>query len=128
MKYYELTYLIKPELSENEIKGIQEKIISSIQEKEGILDYQSGYEKITLAYSIKKNLEAYISTINFFLKSNNINDIEKKVKAEKEIIRFILFSKRKPEAEKVVEKPKPIKKKDKTELKDIEKKLEEILE
>ena len=36
MKFYELTYLISPDLSEEEIKVLQEKVTSLIQE-EGVL-------------------------------------------------------------------------------------------
>jgi small subunit ribosomal protein S6 len=139
MKYYELTYLASPELSENEAKELQQKINSSVQNKEGILDFFSEPFKINLKYPIKKINEAYLITLIFNLKQEDIPALEKEIKAEEKIIRFLLFSKTKakePEfeieetpREKDITEPVITKKTEKkVELKDIEKKLEEILE
>jgi ribosomal protein S6 len=141
MKYYELTYLASPELSENEAKELQQKINSSVQNKGGILDFSSEISRIGLKYPIKKNNEAYLITLVFNLKQEDVPELEKEIKSEKKIIRFILFSKIKAQEpefeidempkEKEALEPAVVKKTEKekkVELKDIEKKLEEILE
>jgi ribosomal protein S6 len=141
MKYYELTYLASPELSEAEAKEIQQKINTSVQNRGGILDFSSEPARISLKYPIKKNSEAYLITLVFNLKQEDIQALEKEIKTEGKIIRFLLFSKIKakepeieieelPKEESIAE-PDIIKKTEKekkVELKDIEKKLEEILE
>lgn len=139
MKYYELTYLASPELSETEAKEFQQKINSSVQNKGGILDFSSEPFRINLKYPIKKNNEAYLITLLFNLKQEDIQGLEKEIKTEGKILRFILFSKikaKEPEIEieempkeKDIAEPGITKKTEKkVELKDIEKKLEEILE
>jgi ribosomal protein S6 len=141
MKYYELTYLASPELSENEAKELQQKINSSVQNKGGILDFSSEIFKINLKYPINKNNEAYLITLVFSLKQEDVPALEKEIKIEGKIIRFILFSKIKAkepeiEIEEITEEKKAVEpvitkkteKEKKVELRDIEKKLEEILE
>jgi len=129
MKYYELTYLISPDLSEPEVKNIQQKIDSFIQSEEGLLDSSITPEKINLSYPIKKRNQAYLASINFHFKPEKIKELEKEIKSENSILRFLVYSKKKLKPVEATKKPsakKPEKEK-KAELKDIEEKLEEIL-
>jgi len=139
MKYYELTYLASPELSEAQAKELQQKINASVQDKGGILDFSSEPSRINLRYPIKKNNEAHLITLIFSLKQEDIQALEKEIKTEAKIIRFLLFSKTKakepeieieetPKKESIAEPEITKKTEKKVELKDIEKKLEEILE
>ena len=122
MRYYELTCLISPELSPEELNSFQEKIISYIQEEKGIL------VKIDLPF--KKKGKVLLFALNFQLNPGAIETFEKKIKADKQIIRYMLITKKVPKAGKITEKsprfPKKIAK-PKVELKEIEKKLDEIL-
>lgn len=136
MKYYELSYLIKPDLSEEEAQKTHQEIISSIQTKEGLLDASLDPKKIRLSYPIKKAEEAYLATIIFYLKKESINSFQKELKENKDILRFLVFVRKKPKAttepskQEVKIKPEEtikMEKPKKAELKDIDKKLEEIL-
>jgi small subunit ribosomal protein S6 len=128
MRYYELTYLISPDLSEEELKTFSEKINSLIQDQGGILDKSSKIIKKSLAYPIKEKGSAFLKSITFYLNGEKLSSLEKSLKKDKKILRFLLLNKPLP---KTTKKPllKPEKKKirEKVELKDIEKKLEEIL-
>jgi ribosomal protein S6 len=125
MKNYELTYLISPNLSEKEVLIFQEKIISLIQEGGGTLDEVKTPVR-------KKGI--YLATLNFHLDSGKLGNLEKKLKADGQVLRYIILTKKLPKKvpEKKPEitiKPKKIvKPKAKVELKEIEKKLEEILD
>ena len=129
MKFYELTYLISPEVSETEIKDLQQKLDSFVQNKEGILDSSSPPEKTNLSYPIKKEDQAYLSSLSFYLKPEEVSNLKKEVKSESQILRFLISIKKKPKVTKISKRPlakKPEKEK-KSKLKDIEQKLEEIL-
>lgn len=132
MKSYELTYLILSELSEEKIKSLEEKINSLIQEEGGILGEINSPTKRKLAYSINKKDEAYLANLNFQIKPGGLNILEKKLRAEGEILRYLILTKRalkeevKPKLSKVFPR-KTLEGKPKVELKEIEKKLEEIL-
>lgn len=127
MKYYELTYLISPDLQESEVKDVAQRLNSFIQEKGGILDSSLLPEKINLSYEIKKINQAFLISQSFYLKPEEIKNLENKVRTETSIIRFLLFVKKTFKEEKTPKRRLIKKSEKKAELKDIEKKLEEIL-
>ena len=67
MKYYELSYLINPELSEEEVKILSEKVSKYAQEAKGVLDIAEIPVKKRLGYPIKKKRTAYFITTKFHL-------------------------------------------------------------
>ncbi|MFH1180969.1 MAG: 30S ribosomal protein S6 [bacterium] len=93
MKLYEFTYLISPELGEEEVKDFQEKIISLVQAEGGILTEISAAAKKKLAYPIKKKTEAFYATLAFELDQSKIQALEKKLKQESQILRCLLMFK-----------------------------------
>ena len=128
MKYYELTYLISPDLPEEERKNFSEEINSFLQEQEGILDKSSKLIKKKLGYPIKEKDSAFLKSITFYLKKENLSKVKKYLKEKKEVLRFLLLTKPVPRAIK----KSPLKKKrvapqKKVELKDIDEKLKQIL-
>lgn len=127
MKLYELNYLILPDLKEEELKLLQEKIVSLIQEKGGVLVSNTTAVKKLLFYPIKKRTEAFLATLSFQLNPEKLADLEKKLKEEKNILRYLIVSKRVYKKTLPPERPKRTIKREKVELKDIDKKLKEIL-
>jgi len=137
MKSYELSYLILPEMSEEEAKAFQEKIASLIKEEGGVLNDQGIIERIRLAYNIQKQSQAYLAVLNFQQEPLKLTELEKKLKLEKQILRYlILFKKKLKPISQKRQRPEPIIKKErvvsekekKVELQEIDKKLEEILQ
>jgi len=135
MRNYELTYLLSSDLSEDEARQFQNKISSSIQEEGGILGEGNVFLKRRLAYPVKKTVQAYLISQNFKLNQEKLVNWEKKIKTENQILRFILTIKRErrfvpprrrlsPVSEKT---PLKVRTEKKVELKEIEKKLDEIL-
>jgi ribosomal protein S6 len=149
MKQYELSYLISPELSNEEVVAFGEKINSILQDNGAVLGKLLADKKIKLGYPIKKKVAASIKTITFHIAPNKIVDIEKILKERTEILRYFILcpkeikvvekelvfktskdiveegktEEEKPEEEKVEEKAK-----EKVEFKDIDAKLKEILD
>lgn len=132
MKTYELTYLISPDLTEIEVKNFQEKMSSLIQ-KGGVLVDIRFPRKRRFSYPIKKNNLAFFGTLNFQMGLENLADFEKKLKSESCLLRYLILNKTRPKPEKLARRPLIFRKKigepkkKKVELKEIEKKLEEIL-
>ena len=144
MNNYELTCLVASSASEEEIKKIQEKINSFVQEKGGIFEDQNFPFRKGLAYPIKKETEVYFCSATFQLNPEYINELEKFLKAESRIIRHLILVKkpsqiRAEKAEKfkirlplrrqeeITKQPLARTQEKKVELEEIEKKLEEIL-
>ena len=134
MKHYELTYLISSEISEEEVKSLPEKVLVLVQEADGIIENRILPLKRKLAYSINKQEDAYLATLTFQLDPEKLVGLEKKLKAEGKILRYLLLVKRPiKEVKRVIRKVISEKlvsvqsQEKKVELKEIEKKLEEIL-
>lgn len=142
MRLYELTYLISPDISENELKESSQKIKDFIVKENGNIQQETEPVKQKLGYPIKKKGEAFLVTLNFRLEPANLEKLEKILKNENQILRYIILAKQPPK--KIIEKPprKPLVKiprleiptkaegipeTKKIELKEIDKKIEEIL-
>jgi ribosomal protein S6 len=123
MRYYQLAYLISPELKKEDVEGVQKDLISFF-EKEGVLDKVEEPLKRTLFYPIKKKTEAFLGAIYFYLEPEKIKVLEKKLRKEEKILRYLIVSEKAPKKIKVEKK---VKKPEKVELAEIEKKIEEIL-
>ena len=129
MKDYELTYLISSELSREEVMPFHEKIFSFIQNEGGVLIESITPLKKQLSYPIKKQVQAYLAVLEFQLNPGKLAEFEKKIKAEDQVLRYLILIKPRMQAvkaapRKFVRKKAPEKK---VELKEIEKKIEEIL-
>jgi len=132
MRHYELTYLISKELNEEEVQNLQNKIISLIESAGGVLINQKAPIKKKLAYPVKKQPVAYLATIIYQLSAEKLTDLEKKLKTEAAILRYLIVvlpSLTQPSKPTLpltpIKKPAPTKK---TKLEEIEKKLDEILD
>lgn len=135
MKSYELTFLISADLAEEEAKQFQDKVTSLIQAEGGILTTRNTILRKKLAYPIKKQTQAFLAILTFQIEPIKLINLEKKLKLENQILRYLILIKppvkempvrRKKVPEIVPKKPLPPSEK-KVELKEIEKKLEEIL-
>ena len=150
MKLYELTYLITPDIPEEEINSFQKIINGFIQEEGGVLTEGKMPLRKKLAYPIKKKGTAYLGILNFNLAPEKLGEFEKKIRHQSQILRYLILVKKPaqtkeiPPLTNIFKKPKPSvfekvgeeklspkkfmkPKEEKVELKEIEKKLEEIL-
>ena len=147
MHNYELTCLISANLSESELKFSQEKIIALLQKEEGIFitralargedersssptENQGKIFKKNLASPIKKQTQAYLIVFNFQLNPAALENFKKNLMKDENILRCTILAKKPVKLTKIPERLiKTIKKthQPKVELKEIEKKLEEIL-
>ena len=133
MRFYELTFLASPEATEEEVKNLREKIASLVQ-KDGILTNSPFFQRRPLAYPIKKHNWAIFGVLNFQMKPEGLAEFEKNLKSEPLLLRYILIKGTEWKKATGPQRPSALKKKTKTpkrekvELKEIDKKLEEILE
>jgi len=133
-RFYELTYLILPQLEEKEALSLDKEIRSFITQFDGAkIQGELPVTKRKLGLPVNGFESAYLASIDFFFEPKNLKELKRKIEEKKEILRYILFKKRKKEIAPLKEKeetktPSPSKTPKKVELKDLDKKLEEILE
>lgn len=136
MKTYELTYLISSDLSEQEAISLSTEVDLLIKEKEGFLEKNWPLLKKQLSYPIKKKTMAYLAGLNFQIKPERLEEVKKELTANPKILRYLIFVTTKEKLKTISRRIKvPIITKEirkivppkKVDLKEIEKKLEEIL-
>jgi small subunit ribosomal protein S6 len=88
---YELMVIIKPLLPDNVKMGLETKIIETLEVGEGKVTKTDVWGKKFLAYRIKSYSEGYYIVYEFETTSEYIPHIEKSLKSNKDIIRFLLI-------------------------------------
>lgn len=139
---YELTYIINPNLSENELAAQVDKVRGFIDQAGGKVKDEKILEKKRLAYPIKKQNFGFYVTINFEMLPENVAELERQIRFEPQILRHLLIAEemvrktyRVPSSRQPKAKPTEIFKRPiseaaskKIEIEEIDKKLEELLE
>lgn len=134
---YELTFLASPNLSEEEITDLLDKVKNTIGDLEGEVVQTLPSKKIYLAYPIKKQGYGILCSLDFNLSTEKVRIVEHQIKENENVMRYLLFTKKIPK-----EKPKKIKKvitgigtakakvkpKEKIKIEELDKKLEELLQ
>lgn len=132
MKNYVLNYIISSSLSEDEVAKTRETISSLIQNEGGSIVRVFGGKMIDLAYPIKKENKGYFELIDFDILPEKLSALDAKLKGVDSLLRFMIEHK-KPEKEKTITNlsysPQidSNEKHQKSSLKEIDKKIEEIL-
>lgn len=151
MRFYELAYLIKPDSSGEEIEDFSQKIRDFVQLQGGITKNATRPSKRRLGTPIKKQGEALLGTVDFYLNPEKLGAMQKELTSDDRVLRFLLATKQEPKKAPLVavkavakptEKPSPLPEEtgkvptlqavkatspSKVDLKDINKKIEEIL-
>jgi small subunit ribosomal protein S6 len=89
MNHYETLFVIRPTLTEEEIKSQIEKV-KGILEKEGaelIATDDMGMRK--LAYPVQKNSRGYYTVLFYKTKGDTIAELERNLKINEEVIKFL---------------------------------------
>ncbi len=148
--HYELLYIIANKFTEDEAQTINEKVKGVITANEGNILAAENWGKKRLAYAINLFNYGYYNLIDFDIAGEELAKISRELKISREILRFQIIKKKfktaaqiqqdKKIAEKIIaktakkekeaeEKTKiKAKDKEKLELKDLDKKLDKILD
>lgn len=144
-KNYEIAYLINPDVAEDEVFGEAGKITGFVQEARGMVGHIEEPRRCHLAYPIEEFGQAYFGWTTFVIAPGELSELKKKIKAEKNIVRFIISAEvQKPIIPPRVMRPRPSaplanldeikafepqapKEEDKVKIEELDKRLEEIL-
>jgi len=125
--FYEITCLLPDRLNESETKAAQDHIKEIIEKNGGKIKQEFSPKRIDLAYPIKKEKKAYLISFDFYNDSRQSCSIKEAVRKEPNILRFIVVKKIEEKEKPVAKPPAKTPSPKKVDLKDLDKKLEEIL-
>jgi ribosomal protein S6 len=124
IKNYELICLISAKIDEIERDTVIENINKLVKEKGGEIMKTSSAPEISLGYPIKKQEKARLIVFNFKYENQNLAGLKKEIEKDQKILRCLL---KQESVKKIISPPrKRGKKEEKVELKDIDRKIEEI--
>ena len=137
-KNYEIAYLLSLSVPENEVATYAGKLTSLIGDFGGVVKFVGEPKTRRLAYPVKKDRSAYFGYTTFIMAKSSISDFKKKLAFEPKVLRFLIVEEeeksipmprtsfRQPR-ERAVVTPREIEEKDKLDIVQLDKKLEEIL-
>ena len=96
MKRYELIFIIHPDLNEEEVKAVTEKFLQIISAQQGILIKTEDWGKRRLAYEIKKQPKGTYILVDFYGPGNMILEIERNLKIDDKILKFLTIKTKDP--------------------------------
>ena len=147
--HYELLFIVSNKYTEDEVKPIVENVNKIIKDNDGVITYSEKWGKKKLAYPIEHFNYGYYSLVEFDVDGQAVEKINRQLRMSNEILRHTIVAKavrtaeeikaekvkakaimKKAVKEKRKEKEEPIKEeaKPKVNLKDLDEKLDKILE
>jgi len=87
---YEMVFVIKPDVAEENLNPIVDKVSLLITNRDGIISGMERWGKRKLAYPIKHFTEGYYILGRFKIRPSATREIEANLLISEEIIRFLL--------------------------------------
>ncbi len=87
---YELVTIINPEVDEEGVSKIIDKVSKSIDDRGGVVDEVAKWGRRRLAYPVRKFMEANYILTRFKLEPKFIKEVEAEIRASEEILRHLV--------------------------------------
>ncbi len=93
MREYEIVYVIRPDLSDEERVAKVEHIHSLITKHNGEIQDKADWGKRVLAYEIKHYDEGYYGLTNFRLPAQSVSAVEERLNIDEDLLRYQIVAK-----------------------------------
>lgn len=90
MHNYELVAMISPELDEDGVSKIVDKVTQSISRRGGVVEETKNWGKRRLAYPVKKFMEADYVLTRFKLMPKSVRELESEIGTSGDILRYLV--------------------------------------
>ena len=89
MAFYESVVITRPELTETQVEGLKNELISIITTENGKVHSTENWGLRNLAYKINKNKKGHYFLINIDCNTSAIFEYERQMRINEDIIRFL---------------------------------------
>ncbi len=86
---YETTYLIKPELPDDAVKAVLDKVTGIIEAHSGSILLTDDWGKRKLAYPIQKHTRGHYFYVNYVSPPNLVAELERNLRIDDNLLRFL---------------------------------------
>lgn len=90
MRDYELVAIISPEVDEEGVSKIVDKVTQSINSRDGVVEEIKKWGRRKLAYPIRKFMEADYVLARFKLTPKSVKELEGEISASADILRYLV--------------------------------------
>jgi small subunit ribosomal protein S6 len=90
MHDYELVAMVSPEVDEDGVSKIVEKMTQSINSRGGAVEEMKDWGKRRLAYPVRRFMEAEYIVARFKLMPRAVKEVEKEIGASADILRYLV--------------------------------------
>jgi len=90
MRDYELVAIISPEVDEDGVSKIVDKVTQSIDSRGGVVEEVKRWGRRKLAYPIRKFMEADYVLARFKLTPKSVKELEGEISASADILRYLV--------------------------------------
>ena len=90
MRDYELVAIISPEVDEEGVSKIVDKVTQSIDSRGGVVEEVKKWGRRKLAYPIRKFMEADYVLARFKLTPKSVKELEGEISASADILRYLV--------------------------------------
>jgi len=97
LREYETVIVLDPELSEAEIEKVLSKFEEIIKKHNGIIKEIEKWGIKTLAFKVKHKRKGYYAVFHYYGRPETIEEVERNIKIDDRIIRFLSFKTSKKE-------------------------------
>lgn len=93
MAFYELTYIIRPDVPTTQVDAVAGKVADLVKKHKGKVVKTEQWGLRTLAYPIKKHRRGYYTMLGLSLNgAEAVNDIEYQLKLADDVVRFMTIA------------------------------------
>jgi small subunit ribosomal protein S6 len=90
MRDYELVAIISPEVDEEGVSKIVDKVTQSIDSRGGVVEEVKKWGRRKLAYPVRKFMEADYVLARFKLTPKSVKELEGEISASADILRYLV--------------------------------------
>ncbi len=89
LQQYELVYILQPEMSEDEVLSVNDRITQIVSNHEGETLSTEMWGRRTLAYPIRKQFEGHYILNRINMMPDGTSDVERYLRFNEDVLRFL---------------------------------------
>ena len=91
IREYELVYIIQPDLEENAVSQVDDRVAQTIANQGGTITKTELWGKRRLAYPIQKHFEGHYILHHMQMLGAGVDELERFFRFNEDVIRFLTF-------------------------------------